>query len=425
MAKTFPPGSKESALFRKMLRNYESKQYKTGLKCARSILTSHPNHGETIALKALILNAMDKHSEAYELAREALRYDVQSGLCWHVLGILYRHVNNFDQCLRCFIQASKIEPNNQTILRDLAQVQIQLRDYEGFRNTRCKFLELRGGLRASWLAYAVSQHLTGDIPGAIETVDEYLALQRQDESPSQPAYEQSEIYLYIIQLYVESEKLEAALDFLNKYESSIVDRRAVKETYALLYFLLGKSSHAEKAYRELIDRNPDNNMYYENLERVLGFSSRSETEANGQFSELYDRLSQLYPHASPPMLRPLISLPAESLSQRMDAFLSKSILKGIPSLFASVERMYSNENKVALIENLITSYITCLRKYGTLHEGDAVKAPPTVLIWCLHFAAQHYNHLGQYDRALELSQEAIDHTPTVVELYMVKADILK
>lgn len=61
----------------------------------------------------------------------------------------------------------------------------------------------------------------------------------------------------------------------------------------------------------------------------------------------------------------------------------------------------------------------------TCKIGDAVKAPPTVLIWCLHFAAQHYNHLGQYDRALELSQEAIDHTPTVVELYMVKADILK
>ena len=50
---------------------------------------------------------------------------------------------------------------------------------------------------------------------------------------------------------------------------------------------------------------------------------------------------------------------------------------------------------------------------------------PTALLWTLHFAAQHFAHFRQFTRALALSDEAVAHTPTVVEIQMGKAKILK
>jgi peptide alpha-N-acetyltransferase len=39
--------------------------------------------------------------------------------------------------------------------------------------------------------------------------------------------------------------------------------------------------------------------------------------------------------------------------------------------------------------------------------------------------AQHFDKLNQQERALKYINEAILHTPTLVELYMVKARIAK
>jgi hypothetical protein len=44
-----------------------------------------------------------------------------------------------------------------------------------------------------------------------------------------------------------------------------------------------------------------------------------------------------------------------------------------------------------------------------------------VFLWLLYFAAQHFLFIKNFDKALEFINEAIEHTPTVVELYMVKA----
>jgi len=46
-------------------------------------------------------------------------------------------------------------------------------------------------------------------------------------------------------------------------------------------------------------------------------------------------------------------------------------------------------------------------------------------LWAYMLLAQHHNHLKAYERALEFIEKAIAHTPTLHELYLVKAKILK
>jgi len=73
--------SKESALFKQILKYYEFKQYKKGLKAAEQILKKFPEHGETLAMKGLFLNHMDRKEEAHDFVRKGIRYDLNSHIC--------------------------------------------------------------------------------------------------------------------------------------------------------------------------------------------------------------------------------------------------------------------------------------------------------------------------------------------------------
>lgn len=51
--------------------------------------------------------------------------------------------------------------------------------------------------------------------------------------------------------------------------------------------------------------------------------------------------------------------------------------------------------------------------------------PPTATLWTLYFIAQHYDYLEETEKAVEYINLAIEHTPTLIEAYMIKAMIYK
>lgn len=51
--------------------------------------------------------------------------------------------------------------------------------------------------------------------------------------------------------------------------------------------------------------------------------------------------------------------------------------------------------------------------------------PPTAVLWVYHFLAQHFDHLRDSKKAMEYIDKALEHTPTLIEAYMVKARIYK
>ena len=58
-------------------------------------------------------------------------------------------------------------------------------------------------------------------------------------------------------------------------------------------------------------------------------------------------------------------------------------------------------------------------------SDEGVKEPPTTLLWVYYFLAQHYDFIGDTSRALEYVDTAIQHTPLLIELYVLKAKIYK
>jgi len=90
-------------------------------------------HGETLAMKGLTLNCLNRKDEAYEYVRRGLRNDLKSHVCWHVYGLLQRSDKKYDEAIKCYRNALKCEKDNIQILRDLSLLQIQMRDLEGYR----------------------------------------------------------------------------------------------------------------------------------------------------------------------------------------------------------------------------------------------------------------------------------------------------
>jgi peptide alpha-N-acetyltransferase len=61
----------------------------------------------------------------------------------------------------------------------------------------------------------------------------------------------------------------------------------------------------------------------------------------------------------------------------------------------------------------------------TLCEDDEQEQDPTTQLWVYYYLANHYLFTGEYQKGFEFIDKAIAHTPTVVELYTLKAKLFK
>uniref|UniRef100_A0A674CFM9 N-alpha-acetyltransferase 15, NatA auxiliary subunit a n=1 Tax=Salmo trutta TaxID=8032 RepID=A0A674CFM9_SALTR len=401
-------------------RCYEHKQYRNGLKFCKQILSNpkFAEHGETLAMKGLTLNCLGKKEDAYELVRRGLRNDLKSHVCWHVYGLLQRSDKKYDEAIKCYRNALKWDKDNLQILRDLSLLQIQMRDLEGYRETRYQLLQLRPAQRASWIGYAVAYHLLEDFEMAAKIVEEFR--KTQQTSPDKVDYEYSELLLYQNQVLREAGLFKEALEHLTTYEKQICDKLAVEETRGELLLQLDRSEEATEVYRQLQERNPENWAYYQGLEKALKPACIEERQ------KLYEEAWVKYPKGLVPRRLPLTFLTGEKFRECLDCYLRMNFSKGCPPVFTTLKSLYHDKEKLSIIEELVVGYETCLKSCRKFNQSDDGKEePPTTLLWVQYFLAQHFDHVGQQTLALDYINTAIESTPTLIELFLIKAKIYK
>ncbi|XP_041929520.1 N-alpha-acetyltransferase 15, NatA auxiliary subunit a isoform X1 [Alosa sapidissima] len=417
---TLPP--KENALFKRILRCYEHKQYRNGLKFCKQILSNpkFAEHGETLAMKGLTLNCLGKKEEAYDLVRRGLRNDLKSHVCWHVYGLLQRSDKKYDEAIKCYRNALKWDKDNLQILRDLSLLQIQMRDLEGYRETRYQLLQLRPAQRASWIGYAIAYHLLEDYEMASRIVEEFR--KTQQTSPDKVDYEYSELLLYQNQVLREAGLFKEALDHLSTYEKQICDKLAVEESRGELLLKLDRAEEASEVYHRLQERNPENWSYYQGLEKALNPANTEDK------LKIYEDAWVKYPKGLVPRRLPLSFLTGlgEKFLECLDKYLRINFSKGCPPVFTTLKSLYHDKDKVSVIQELVVGYETSLKSCRMFSQNDnGREEPPTTLLWVQFFLAQHYDYIGQPGPALDYINAAIDSTPTLIELFVIKAKIYK
>jgi tetratricopeptide (TPR) repeat protein len=256
-----------------------------GLKAADQILKKHPNHGDTQAMKALILNSQGHGEEAFTLCKAALKNDMKSHICWHVYGLLWRSVKNYEEAIKAYKMALRLAPDSQNILRDLAHLQCQIRDYDGYIESRQKMLSDRSQLRQNWTGLAIAYHLSGNYKEAEHILTTYEGTLKQ--SPPKSDLEHSEAVLYKNMIMAESGDTERALEHLETILKNNLDRTAVLELKAKYLLQLERHEEAAKVYRALLDRNSEYRAYFEGLEQALKLD-RSDSASVEKLTELYE-----------------------------------------------------------------------------------------------------------------------------------------
>lgn len=414
---------------------YEKKQYKNGLKFAKQILSQpkYKEHGETMAMKGLTLNGLGRKEEAYDYVRRGLKNDLKSHVCWHVYGLLQRGDKKYDEAIKCYRNALRWEKDNLQILRDLSLLQVQMRDLEGYRETRHQLFKLRPSQQNSWIGFAMSYHLLGDLETATNILDTFRQSQKDNETHD---YRHSELLLYQNQILVEAGHLERALKHLDEFSAQIVDKLAVKEVKGELLIRLDRHEEAVPIYQGLVKLNPENVGYYRKY-----IEARRALDNEALQLEIYRDFQTEFPQAICPKRLPLdvATVDLDQFTVLADQYLRRGLRKGVPPLFVNLRSLYENPAKVAVLERLANEYHENLSTNGffsakdheaALSEGGEqrvreLREPASALLWTMYFLSQHYDHLRDSERALDLIERATRHTPTLIEVFVAKGRIYK
>ncbi|KAF1946076.1 NMDA receptor-regulated protein 1 [Clathrospora elynae] len=423
-----PLPAKEATLFRSLVKYYEGKLYKKGLKAAEQILKKHPNHGDTEAMKALILNSLNQGDEAFALCKEALRHDMKSHVCWHVYGLLWRSVKNYPEAIKSYKMALRLEPTSLSILRDLALLQCQVRDYEGYIESRRKMMQDRPQLRQNWTALAVAYHLAGNLAEAENVLNTYEETLKQP--PPKSDLEHSEATLYKNTIIAESGDLVRALEHLDGIINNSLDRSAALELKGQYLLQLGRNDQATALYRVLLDRNSEYRAYFDGLEKALGLD-RSNTADIEKLTKLYQAHASNNKRNDASRRIPLDFLTGEAFKTAADDYLRRMLNKGVPSTFPNIKSLYQDPEKKAVIEELVLGYVSDKQTNGSA-EGEsnsqvALLNSDRFEQSVLYFLAQHYNYVQSRDlaKAMDYIDRLLEMDPKSVDYNQTKARILK
>lgn len=141
-----------------------------------------------------------------------------------------------------------------------------------------------------------------------------------------------------------------------------------------------------------------------------------------------DILAEKYPRSLAIRRLALDLVSSTSFRTKASSYLTSALSKGVPSIFADLKSLYSNREKRDQIGDLAHSFLDSLSTSSTFvppsSESDDVE-PSSALLWTLYFLAQHHSALADQPTALELIARAEAHTPSLPELSMLKARVLK
>ncbi|KAG8902213.1 hypothetical protein FRC00_000547 [Tulasnella sp. 408] len=398
--------AKETALFKSLLQLYETRQYKKALKVADQILKKAPKHGETTSMKGLVLTNLNRKEEGIQLVKAGITLDIDSHICWHVYGIVHKADRNYEEALKCYLQALKFDKVSRTkkrrvaylgvhhgfqdninILRDSAQLQVQLRQYDSLQETRLALLKLRPNVRLGWVGLAVAYHLNNKLPEARTVLQQYL---KTVKGVPDYDFEFSELLTYYVTLTEETGDYEDALQLLEGYakDRSIVDKSA-----------------------------------------ILTIKENISDETRPKALELFQALSEALPKATSPrrLALDVASGRRAFIRSMAEAYLQTGLVRGIPSLFSDVKALYRDTNKQDVIGQLVLDFSSRLGEALASPSTSSAEYDPTTYVWSLYFLAQHHSYVSPTnpETALHFINTALEHTPTLPELYMIKARILK
>lgn len=412
-----PLNLKDQSIFKQILHLYEIKQYSTALQHCETLLAKYPGHGETTAMAGLLHHSLNNKSQGYSMVKAGMKADLKSHIVWHVYGIITRADRNYLEAVKCYGHALRLDPENHNILRDLAVLQIQVRQYPAYVESRWKLLRSNRRPRTAWLSLSMAYALNQQPDAALEILNALEGFEIIHE-PEQ-SFERSETILFKASLLPPSE----ALPYLESSSGLILDRPRYLLTRAQHLTQLGRQEAAEWAWLDLLDTNDENRTYLEGY-----LSNRSQVTTEDSVDTL-KRLAERYPTSQLIKRSILDHATGARFDQELESYLCSRFTKGIPSLFNDLKPLLVDPVKLNSVKTLTEKLYDRISKYGCFESTKNLdgQQPASTLVWILHFLCQLYGSscVNMAEEAIKVSHEAIQHTPSLPDCYLSLARVYK
>ena len=397
--------------------------------------------------------------------RSSITHSCRSHVCWHVYGLLHRSDRNYNEAIKAYKQALRIDPENLQILRDLSMLQIQMRSLEGFAVTRNMLLTLKPNAKINWIAFALARHLTGDLTGAVKVIDTYTGTLTEGSSELGRCFESSELALYKNSILAEiPDNYKEALDHLSICEGLVVDRGALLMKRAEYQLKLKDYVAVRHSVMQMFERGMTENHLIHSLYMCsvleLDGSACDEalklpgTQTVANVMPLTDQQKQILQEAYANELAPAFPgseaiqripyglLEGEELREVLDLRCRKDLAKGVPSLCSELlsyvwiekdGRFVRPEDPIdlkshttyQLFVQMVDGYVSNLETLSKFAPDDETEEPPSTLLWAWYLRAGLYEVVDEFLEGIRLMDKCIEHTPTVVDIYELKARLLK
>ena len=390
----------------------------------------------------------------------------RSHVCWHVYGLLYRSDRDYNEAIKAYKQALRIDSDNLQILRDLSMLQIQMRDLHGFMETRQALLTLKSNGKPNWLAFALARHMTGDLRGAISVIDIYLGTLTEGSPELDRGFESGELALYRNSLLAEiPNNYEEALKHLDECEKVVVDRGSWLTAKAKYQLILGDFDAAHESILSLFERGMTDDFLIHSLymlcvlklnedklvkdalrlkgtRSLASFLPLTKEQQQTLRAAYKDELAPLYPKSYAVQRIPLALMEPDELPAALDPFCRKDLTKGVPSLCSELSCFFLVERNGVLVKaedpvdikghpkfhgivKMVDGYIESLQSCLKFAPSDESEEAPSTLLWAMYLRAGLYELEGEYEKGVAMLDKCLEHTPTAVDVYELKARMLR
>lgn len=115
----------------------------------------------------------------------------------------------------------------------------------------------------------------------------------------------------------------------------------------------------------------------------------------------------------------------DAFEQKLIKYIRPLVIKGVPSIIRTLRNLYKDSAKRDVIGKILHEWCANMESDRVLSKTDEDEQDPTVLLWLYYFLSQHNLLLNKPEEALNWINKAIEHTPTVSDLYLQKAKIFQ
>ena len=397
-------------------------------------------------------------------------FHARSHVCWHVYGLIYRSERNYNEAIKAYKQALRIDKDNIQILKDLGLLQIQMRDLEGFTKTQHAILELKPNLKVNWLAFALGKHMNGDLDGAIEVIDIFLGTLEEDSPDLKKSYETSELALYKNSIIAETGDWQKALDHLKECNEKdiLVDRLAYLKLTGHYQLQLGQFDEGKETFMQLLERGSTEDysvhtgymlsilkiggdiaksmLYRKGARALSSMMNLNQSQKDTLRKEYESNLSTKFGRsiATKRIILTLLDPTSEEFTSAADKYIRANIMRGVPSLGDDLSSLFimpseTNESETDIakdavdiknnaayqkISSLVDGYIASLEASSTFPDEEESQ-PPSTLLWTWYLRSVLHELCGEYKEAINFADKSIEQTPTGVDIYELKGRLLK